>query len=176
MRRSDKQIYKGKVDIMDIELKELTHKNFALASRIDRSDISENFVDNINTIMEYTNYGIEHCCIGHTFAIIKNDVYIGLIMLGEAIEWETDPPEMKSVPFYRLMGFVIDKKYRGKGIGGKALEMTIAEVYKDFGVRPIALGCHKENELAAKFYIKHGFKKTKYMEHNDIYYLRYPER
>ena len=157
---------------MDIELKELTNDNFALASRIDRSDISENFVDNINTIMEYTNYGVEHGCIGHTFAIIMNDVYIGIILLGEAIEWETDPPEMKSEPFYRLMGFVIDKKYRGKGIGGKALEMAIAEVYKDFGARPIALGCHKDNELAAKFYKKHGFKETKYMEHNDIYYIR----
>lgn len=44
--------------------------------------------------------------------------------LTEAIEWETDPPEMKREPFYRLMGFVIDKKYRGKGIGSKALEMT----------------------------------------------------
>lgn len=69
------------------------------------------------------------------------------------------------------MGFVIDKKHRSKGIGGKALEMT----NKDFGVRPIALGCHKENEMAADFYRKHGFKRTRYMEGNDIYYLRYPE-
>ena len=161
---------------MNIELEELTHKNIALAGGIDRSDISEKFVDNVNTIMEYTDYGIEHGCIGHTFMIKGNGVPVGLILLGEAIDWKTDPPEMKSEPFYRLMGFVIDKKYRGKGIGGKALEMTIAEVYREFGVRPIALGCHKENESAAKFYVKHGFKKTEYMEQNDIYYLRYPDR
>ncbi len=161
---------------MNIEFEELTNQNVELARGIDRSDISPKFVDDLNTIMEYTNYGVEHHCIGHTFVIKKNDIYVGLVMLGEAIEWETDPPEMKSEPFYRLMGFVIDKKYRGKGIGGRALEMAIAEVYKDFGVRPIALGCHKENKLAAKFYIKHGFKKTKYMEGNDIYYLRYPDR
>lgn len=161
---------------MNIELEELTNQNVEQARGIDRSDISPQFVDDLNTIMEYTNYGVEHHCIGHTFVIKKNDIYIGLVMLGEAIEWETDPPEMKREPFYRLMGFVIDKKYRGKGIGSKALEMTIAEVYKDFGVRPIALGCHKENKLAAEFYIKHGFKKTKYMEGNDIYYLRYPDR
>ena len=161
---------------MNIELEELTHKNMTLAGGIDRSDISEDFVDNVNTIMEYTDYGVEHCCIGHTFIIKGDGAYIGLILLGEALDWETDPPEMKREPFYRLMGFVIDKKYRGNGIGGKALEMAIAEVYKEFGVRPIALGCHKENELAAKFYIKHGFKKTEYTEYNDIYYLRYPER
>lgn len=161
---------------MDIELEELTHKNITPVSRIDRSDISEDFVDNLNTIVKYTDYGVEHHCIGHTFAIRGNGVYIGLIMLGEAIEWETDPPEMKEEPFYRLMGFVIDQNYRSKGIGGKALEMAIVQVYRDFGVRPIALGCHKENELAAKFYTKHGFKRTRYMEGNDVYYLRYPER
>lgn len=161
---------------MEIELEELTYQNVEAVRRIDRSDISEDFVDTVDTIMEITDYGVEHHCIGHTFAVKNENKYIGLILLGEALEWETDPPEMKGEPFYRLMGFVIDKKYRGNGIGGKALEMTVDQVYKDFGVRPIALGCHKENELAAKFYGRHGFRKTGYMEGNDIYYLRYPER
>ena len=44
----------------------------------------------------------------------------------------------------------------------------------DTGVRPIALGCHKDNHKAEKFYIRHGFKKTDVMEGNDYYYLRYP--
>ena len=43
-------------------------------------------------------------------------------------------------------------------------------------LRPIALGCHKDNKLAADFYVRHGFRKTMYMEGNDFYYLRYPER
>ena len=161
---------------MEIELEELTHQNVEAVRRIDRSDISEDFVDTVDTIMEITDYGVEHHCIGHTFAVKNENKYIGLILLGEALEWETDPPEMKSEPFYRLMGFVIDKKYRRNGIGSKALEMTVDKVYKDFGIRPIALGCHKDNKLAAKFYIKHHFRKTRYMEGNDIYYLRYPER
>lgn len=161
---------------MEIKLYELTHENLKAVSKIDRSDISEAFVDTVSTIMEITDYGVSHHCIGHTFAVKYGDTYIGLLLLGEAIEWETDPPEMKNEPFYRLMGFVIDKKYRGKGIGGKVLEMAITKVYEDFGERPIALGCHKDNHLAAKFYIKHGFKKTEYMEGSDIYYLRYPKR
>ena len=62
---------------------------------IDRSDVSEAFVDNADTIMEYTQYGLQHNCIGHTYAVRYEEAYIGLILLGEAIEWETDPEEMK---------------------------------------------------------------------------------
>lgn len=109
---------------MEIELEELTHKNVESVSRIDRSDISEEFVDTVHTIIEITDYGVEHHCLGHTFAIKNENVYIGLILLGEALEWETDLPEMKSEPFYRLMGFVMDKNYRGNEIGSKVLYET----------------------------------------------------
>ena len=122
---------------MEIELYELTHENLDSVSKIDRSDISEAFVDTVSTIMEITDYGVSHHCIGHTFAVKYGNTYIGLILLGEAIAWETDPPEMSSEPFYRLMGFVVDKRFRGKGIGGKVLEMAISRVYEEFGERPI---------------------------------------
>ena len=94
----------------------------------------------------------------------------------EDIPWETDPPEMQGVPFYRLMGFVIDNRYRSRGIGGQVLEMVIDRIYREYGVRPIALGVHKDNHRAARFYEKHGFRKTNVMEGNDYYFLRYPER
>lgn len=162
--------------MIHIELEELTHENLEAVGRIDRSDISEAVVDDIGTIMELTDYGVEHRCLGHTFAARQGEVYIGLILLGEAIAWETDPPEMRSEPFYRLMNFVIDKSFRGNGIGGRVLEMAVDRVYKEFGVRPIALGCHRDNSLAAKFYERHGFRKTEYMEGDDIYYLRYPKK
>lgn len=161
---------------MEIELEELTHQNVEAIRKIDRSDISEEFVDSVDAIMKITDYGVEHHCVGHSFAVKHNDQYIGLILLGEALAWETDPPEMQREPFYRLMGFVLDKRYRGNGIGSKVLEMTVDKVYKDFGVRPIALGCHRDNERAAKFYVRHGFQKTGYREGKDVYYLRYPGR
>ena len=91
------------------------------------------------------------------------------------MEWETDPKEMKGVPFYRLMGFAIDKRYRSKGIGTYVLEKVIEDCYKEFGVRPIALGVHKDNQAAAQFYLRNGFTKRDVMEGNDYYYLRYPE-
>lgn len=158
----------------NIQLELLTENNLAEVRAIHRADISEDFVDSADTIMELTQYGIDHGCIGHTYAIKYYNVYIGVILLGEAIPWETDPDEMRGKPFYRLMGFVIDNRYRGQGIGAYILECVINMCYQEFGVRPIALGCHKDNHKAEKFYLCHGFKKTDVMENNDYYYLRYP--
>lgn len=158
-----------------IRLELLDEHNLDAVRAIRREDISEAFVDDADTIMELTRYGIEHQCRGHTYAIRYADAYIGLILLGEAIPWETDPEEMRGVPFYRLMGFVLDRRYRGMGIGGVVLETVIQACYREYGVRPIALGCHKDNLQAERFYLRHGFRKTEVMEGQDHYYLRYPK-
>ncbi|MDD4296453.1 MAG: GNAT family N-acetyltransferase [Ruminiclostridium sp.] len=155
-----------------IQLELLTEENIDKVRAICRDDISEEWVDSVDTLMDYTNYGIEHGCIGHAYAIRYEDDYIGVILLGEAIPWETDPIEMQNAPFYRLMGFVLDNHYRGYGLGGAVLEMVITQVYEEFGVRPIACGVHRDNLRAAKFYERHGFLKNNAIEGNDIYYLR----
>ena len=159
---------------MEITFEQLTHQNFSAARALDRDDIPESFVDTAAAIMEITDYGYENNLIGHTYLILCDGRYAGLILLGEAIPWDTDPPEVHQQPFYRLMGFVISREFRGKGVGGEALEKTIAKVYEDFGVRPLVLGCHKDNPRAAAFYERHGFHRTDYMEGNDCYYLRFP--
>ena len=145
------------VQNMEITFEQLTHQNFSAARALDRDDIPESFVDTAATIMEITDYGYENNLIGHTYLILCDGRYAGLILLGEAIPWDTDPPEVHQQPFYRLMGFVISREFRGKGVGGEALEKTIAKVYEDFGVRPLVLGCHKDNPRAAAFYERHGF-------------------
>ena len=159
--------------MMKFHFEELTHQNFDDAIHIDRKDVPEEFVDTIQTLMELTDYGVEHRCIGHTFIIKRDGKCIGTILLGEAIPWETDPPQVKEQPFYRLMGFVIDKGYRNRGWGGEILEETVRRVYREYGERPIVLGCNKDNRAAARFYERHGFIKTDYTEGNDVYYLRY---
>lgn len=158
----------------DVELELLTEDNIDEVRKIQRDDISTDFVDDADTIMELTQYGIDNNCIGDTYAVKYRSEYIGVILLGEAIPWETDPPEMKETPFYRLMGFVLDERYRSLGIGSYVLERVIGKCYEKYGVRPIALGCHEDNKGAAEFYLRHGFEKTEYMEGNDRYYLRYP--
>lgn len=157
-----------------ITLELLSASNREAVRAIQRDDISEALVDKMDTIIELTQYGIDHACKGHTYAIKQADTYIGVILLGEALAWDSDPAEMKDVPFYRLMGFVIDKRYRGAGIGGYALEKVISLIYEEFGVRPIACGVHRDNVGAERFYLNHGFRKTNVMEGDDYYFLRYP--
>ena len=71
--------------IIDIEFEELTHQNFSDACNIDRDDIPENFVDTASTIMNITDYGLNHHCMGHVFVVKYREKSIGLILLGEAI-------------------------------------------------------------------------------------------
>ena len=157
---------------MNIELEQLTYDNFKYALTINRDDIPEDWVDSASKIMEINEYGLEHNYIGHTFLARLNDDYIGLILIGEAIPWDTDPIQMKDTPFYRIMGFVVDKDHRSKGYGGQILEMAIEQVYRDFGKRSLSLGVHKDNLKAGPFYERHGFTKTGIYEGNDEYYLR----
>ena len=157
-----------------IKLELLTKQNIDAVRAIHREDIPVSWVDDVDTLWELAQYGLEHNCIGHTYAIKQDDDYVGVILLGEAIPWDTDPEEMKKEPFYRLMGFVIDHRYRSQGIGSKVLQMVIDAIYSEYGVRPIALGVHKDNPGAARFYERHGFTPLNAMEGNDRYYIRHP--
>ncbi|MBR3057378.1 MAG: GNAT family N-acetyltransferase [Clostridiales bacterium] len=157
---------------MNYELEEITFDNVEKAYEIDRSDIPEDFVDGVPNLIENLEYGRDHNCIGHAFLIKKDGHAIGTIPLGEGIVWDTDPLELKNRDFYRLVFFVLDKNYRSQGIGAKVLEDTVQRVYKDFGEGPIVLGVHKDNVDAERFYKRHGFAKTEYMEGNDYYYIR----
>ena len=155
-----------------LTLEQLTHGNYSHALSIRRDDIPEEWVDTAPALMEVTDYGAEHHLIGHTYLARIGGKPVGLIMIGEALAWDTDPDEMKGKPFYRVMGFAVDKACRGKGIGGEILEQAITRVYEEFGKRSIALGVHRDNTRVGPFYERHGFKRTGVYEGNDEYYLR----
>ena len=76
---------------MNIELEQLTHENLEQALRIKRDDIPEEWVDDAETLMETTDYGAEHDLIGHTYLAFQDGICVGIIMVGEAIPWDTDP-------------------------------------------------------------------------------------
>ena len=157
---------------MSVKLEQLTRDNFSDALSINRNDIPEAWVDTAATLMETTDYGAEHHLLGHTYLARVNGKPVGLIMIGEALAWDTDPDEMKEKPFYRVMGFVVDQAFRNRGIGGEILESAIEQVYNEFGKRSLALGVHKDNDRAGAFYERHGFRRTGVYEGNDEYYLR----
>ena len=157
---------------MAVRLEQLTHENYPRALEINRDDIPAEWVDPAASLMEVTDYGAEHHLIGHTYLAWLEDRPVGLIMIGEALAWDTDPEEMKGKPFYRVMGFAVDRDYRSRGIGGEILERAVEQVYREFGKRSLALGVHLENVRAGRFYERHGFHRTGVWEGNDEYSLR----
>ena len=142
--------------------------------KIDRSDISEDAVDSVQHILDLTQYGLDHGCIGHTYAIYAKQQCVGIILMGEGIPWSCDPTEVADVLFYRIMGFIMDKAARSRGIGGQVLEMVIHLMFAEFGPRPIVLGVQKDNHRAAAFYLRHGFGPTTAMDEDDQFYIRWP--
>ncbi len=140
---------------------------------IDRSDVSEDWVDSIPDIMALHRYGLEHRLIGHTYAIYEGSACVGMLLIGEGIPWACDPPELRGIPFYRLMGFVVDRRCRGRGIGAQALEMAIAAIRAEFGPRPIVLAVQEDNHRAMRFYEAHGFIRNSARDEDDVYFLRY---
>lgn len=159
---------------MTIRLETISAANRDAVLHIDRSDISEDWVDSIQHILDLTQYGLEHGCIGHTYAIYAADACIGLILMGEGIPWPCDPPQVADIPFYRIMGFMLDKAWRGRGIGSTVLEMVIDRIFAEYGPRPIVLGVQVENHGAARFYARHGFIATTAMDEDDVFYIRQP--
>lgn len=142
------------------------------AYEIDRSDISYSFVEDVPTLIDILEYGAENDLIGHAFMVMVNDRCVGTIMIGEGLVGDKDPEEVQERPFYRLMFFVLDKAYRGQGLGSKVLEAAISRAYEDFGVRPIVLEVQKDNENAARFYERNGFTRTSYRVGDDYYFVR----
>ena len=80
---------------MSLTLELLTEENWPLVQKIDRSDIPLSYVDDIEELWELTQYGKKHQLAGCTFAVKHEGQYVGVMLLGEALPWETDPEEMK---------------------------------------------------------------------------------
>ncbi len=158
-----------------IRLEELDDRSRSDVLHIDRSDISEDWVDSIPHILDLHQYGLDHGCIGRTYAIYAGDACIGVILMGEGIPWPCDPQEVAGMAFYRIMGFIVDKAWRSQGIGGQVLEMVIERIFSEFGPRPIVLGVQVENTEAARFYTRHGFTPVDAMDEDDRFYIRYPQ-
>ncbi|MBO4846120.1 MAG: GNAT family N-acetyltransferase [Lachnospiraceae bacterium] len=157
---------------MNITLEEMSFDNCQKAYDIDRSDIPYSFVEDVDTLISTLRYGAENDLIGHAYLAKYDDRYIATIMIGEGISGDADPLEVQNIPFYRLMFFVIDKSYRGQGLGTAILNEAIDRIYQEFGKRPLVIEVQNENENAARFYERNGFVKTKYTVGDDRYYIR----
>lgn len=153
----------------------VSDRNRTALMQLQRDDVSEDVVDSVATILATTQYGADHGYAGHTYAIRYAGRIAGIILMGEGIPWSCDPPELQGIPFWRIMGFLIDRRFRGMGVGSQALEMVISAVFAEYGPRPIALAVQEDNLRAMRFYERHGFVRNSAMDEDDVYFLRWPD-
>lgn len=155
-----------------IKLELLNRNNENKVKEIQRDDIPFCFAEDISYTIELSKYGEENNLRGHCYTIKYEDKYIGIVLIGEAIEDEADPIELKGTDYFRVIGFIIDKAYRGQGVGTKAFELALNEIYREYGNVPIVLECHKDNEKAIDFYQKMGFRNTNILNNDDYFLIK----
>lgn len=124
--------------------------------KTDRGDVSAEIKD-IVAMAEYSaNLGLPGKC----FAIKYNRNYVGILLIGKAVEDAADPAELKGHYYFRVLGFFIQSKYQGLGIGSVALQKAIDEIYSEYGPVTLLRECPVDNEKAIRFYEENGFVNT----------------
>lgn len=155
---------------VNLEPVNTANRHFVL--EINRTDIPLDFVEAAEETLTQAEYGDIHALRGHCYAIKYGDTYAGMFLIGEGLPWDCDPEVLRNTFFYRILGFIMDKNYRGMGIGSAAMEQAIHKIYAEYGPAPIVIECHKDNKRAIHFYEKHGFRNMNVMENEDIYFIR----
>ena len=143
-----------------VQLEVLGRYNRTQLVNLDRKDIPLEYVADVENTISLADYGVKFGLGGRCFAIKYGGKYVGIILIGEAIKNEADPVELKGEKYFRVLGFLIDNKYQGIGIGSLALKKATDEIYRDYGKVPLLLECHKDNERAIRFYEQNGFVNT----------------
>ena len=143
-----------------VQLEVLDRYNRTQLINLDRKDIPLEYVADVEHTISLADYGTKFGLGGRCFAIKYGGNYVGIVLIGEAVKNEADPVELKGEKYFRVLGFLIDNKYQGIGIGTIALQKAIKEIYRDYGKIPLLLECHKDNERAIRFYEQNGFVNT----------------
>lgn len=153
------------------QLEWLNEANAPRVMQIQRDDVPVCFAEDIAYTIKLATYGDENHLRGHCYAVKHGEQYVRILLIGEAIPDSADPPELKGKDYFRIIGFVIDKGYRRQGIGSRALQAAINEIYREYGPLPILLECHKDNKAALDFYTKMGFRNTGILHEQDYYFI-----
>lgn len=155
-----------------VQLELLNQDNEKYLLQIYREDTPTHFVEEIEDTIALSKYGTQNHLHGHCYAIKYQENYVGIILIGEAIEDDADPKELMGRTYFRILGFVIDSHYRNQGIGSKALRMSMENICNEYGRVAFLLECHKDNLQALRFYEKQGFRNTELINAQDgNYYL-----
>jgi len=101
---------------------------------------------------------------------IKKETVFGIYTLSdEFVGYATLEPEGKDMCEYAI--FILDNKYKGRGIGTEVTEIMINYVFNKLEFKRITLTTSEFHSKAIALYEKMGFKKTKLVPNDREIYL-----
>ena len=140
-----------------ITLEPLSPANEPALLALDCGGFPPAFVEPPAHTIALAHWGEENGLDGFCFAIRADERCVGLMLLGQAIPDPADPSEVRGQRYFRLLGFVLARRERGRGVGSEALRQALSALYHTYGPVPVVLECHRENP-ALRLYRRLGFR------------------
>lgn len=165
--------------VKKVGLTTLTFDNYEQILRLKPMDSQKEFVEDWATILALAYIGENLNLNGKLYIITYNDIPVGRGLIGKSEVGIQEPVEIQKYGFaYRIMGFFIDKKYQGLGIGKIALGLLLDKIkeYPDGNKLPITLEINNNNTVARKMYQAVGFCDTGIRYGEDCAYVKKPGR
>lgn len=146
-----------------IELKDITFENVNKIIQLKRMFSQRKFVEKSAVTISFAYAGINNGYPGFASAIYSDGEPVGIILIGRGPVGSNEPDILKqNENVYRLVGFLVDRRFQHRGIGREALKLALEKVkqYPEGDSLPIVLECHKKNKSAMKLYESFGFYNT----------------
>lgn len=149
-----------------IDLQKITDHNFDECIKLEPKEEQKSYVaTNIRSLAEAYVALTNNECIPMPYAIYKNDIMVGFIMLSY-----NEADENNDENTYWVCRLMIDKGYQGKGYGKeamvKALELIRNLPYGKASV--VSLSYEAENVVAKALYASCGFVETGKIEDGEL--------
>ncbi|KFN01131.1 GNAT family N-acetyltransferase [Bacillus clarus] len=148
---------------MNIHLKLATRENWEEALKLQVEEKQMKFVPTVAVSLAKVYIKPDGANIEYVpFVIYDNNLMVGFIMHA----FEANTKDM-----YWINGFIIDKKYQGKGYGKAALNEMINWIQNKFKeCQEIRLTVHEDNIHAKRLYENYGFKELGHVYNGEQVY------
>lgn len=163
---------------MEVGLTTLSFDNYEEVLALKPKDSQKEYVEDWKTILSFAYIGSVSGLDGELNIITCDDKPVGSALIGK-IEVEPQEPEILQAygQVYRIMGFFIDEKWQGQGIGSEALNLLLDKIsrYPEGEKLPVALEVEEENTTAKRLYHKFGFFDTGIRYGKSCAFVKLPE-
>jgi len=140
---------------MKLDIKEVDIDNYRDVLQLEINPAQRKYVDSSRYFIAKSKYHPNH----QPRAIVADGAVVGLVLY-QTGDGDFEPHECEK------FGFMIDRKFQGKGIGKLAMGFLVEEVKANKQFTWIELSCDKDNTNAEKVYIASGFKNSGYVKND----------